>query len=132
MYQILPETLFIHPPNSSQSLTRHSSRHFQDNLQTLSGHPPDTQEIPSKHSPDTLEIPPIHPLHLSVRKRWATGGLVGFINIMPRCGSNLQAGTCQILSLAENQRWSLVWKKMQTNLNEKNKCSVHAQNLHEN
>ena len=29
---------------------------------------------------------------------------------MPRCGSILQAGTCQILSLAENPRWSRVWQ----------------------
>ena len=25
---------------------------------------------------------------------------------MPRCGSILQAGTCQIFSIAENPRWS--------------------------
>ena len=31
--------------------------------------------------------------------------------IMPLCGSILQAGTCQILSLAENPRWSRVWQK---------------------
>ena len=30
--------------------------------------------------------------------------------IMPLCGSILQAGTCQILSLAENPRWSRVWQ----------------------
>ena len=31
--------------------------------------------------------------------------------IMPLCGSILQAGTYQILSLAENPRWSRVWQK---------------------
>ena len=30
--------------------------------------------------------------------------------IMPLCGSILQAGTCQILSLAENPRLSRVWQ----------------------
>ena len=30
--------------------------------------------------------------------------------IMLLCGSILQAGTCQILSLAENPRWSRVWQ----------------------
>ena len=35
----------------------------------------------------------------------------GFMHIiMLRCGSILQAGTCQILSLAENTRWSRVWQ----------------------
>ena len=34
----------------------------------------------------------------------------GLMKIMPRCGSILQAGTCQIFSLAENQRWSRVWQ----------------------
>ena len=29
---------------------------------------------------------------------------------MPLCGSILQAGTCQILSLTENPRWSRVWQ----------------------
>ena len=30
--------------------------------------------------------------------------------IMPLCGSILQVGTCQILSLAQNPRWSRVWQ----------------------
>ena len=30
--------------------------------------------------------------------------------IMPLRGSILQVGTCQILSLAENPRWSRVWQ----------------------
>ena len=30
--------------------------------------------------------------------------------IMPLHGSILQVGTCQILSLAENPRWSRVWQ----------------------
>ena len=30
--------------------------------------------------------------------------------ILPLRGSILQAGTCQILSLAENPRWSRVWQ----------------------
>ena len=32
------------------------------------------------------------------------------MKIMPRCGSILQAGTCHILRLAENPRWSRVWQ----------------------
>jgi len=36
--------------------------------------------------------------------------------IMPLCGSILQAGTCQILTLAENPRWSRVWQSKFTNL----------------
>ena len=41
------------------------------------------------------------------------GGWVGGLlkKIMPRCGSILQTGTCQILSIAENPRWSRVWQK---------------------
>ena len=31
---------------------------------------------------------------------------------MPFCGSILQAGTCQILSLAENPTWSRVWQQV--------------------
>ena len=34
-----------------------------------------------------------------------------FQEIIPLCGSILQAGSCQILSLAENPRWSRVWQK---------------------
>ena len=39
-------------------------------------------------------------------EQWWVGG---FMTIMPR-GSILQAGTFQILSLAENPRWSRVWQ----------------------
>ena len=35
---------------------------------------------------------------------WRVGG--SWSRIMPRCGSILQAETCQILSLAEDPRWS--------------------------
>ena len=38
------------------------------------------------------------------------GWVGGFLTIMPRCGSILQAGPCQIFSLAENPRWSRVWQ----------------------
>ena len=38
------------------------------------------------------------------------GWVGGVKKIMPRCGSILQAGTCQILSLAEYPRWSRVWQ----------------------
>ena len=31
---------------------------------------------------------------------------------MPRCGSILQAETCQIFSIAGNPRWSRVWQKI--------------------
>ena len=40
--------------------------------------------------------------------RWAGGRF--FQEILPLRGSILQAGTCQILSLAENPRWSRVWQ----------------------
>ena len=36
---------------------------------------------------------------------------MGFLQeIIPLCGSILQAGTCQIFSLAEDPRWSRVWQ----------------------
>ena len=39
------------------------------------------------------------------------GGWVGgFMKIMTHCGSISQAGTCQILSLAEDPRWSQEWQ----------------------
>ena len=43
---------------------------------------------------------------------WVAGGgsVGGFLRIMPLRGSILQAGTCQIFSLAENPRWSRVWQ----------------------
>ena len=34
--------------------------------------------------------------------------------IMPLRGSILQAGTCQIFSLAENPRWSRVWQQLKS------------------
>ena len=41
----------------------------------------------------------------------AGGGWVGgFMKIMTHCGSISQAGTCQILSLAEDPRWSQEWQ----------------------
>ena len=41
----------------------------------------------------------------------AGGWMVGFLQeIIPLRGSILQARTCQIVSLAEIQRWSLVWQ----------------------
>ena len=46
--------------------------------------------------------------------RVAGGRVGGFMTIMPHCGSILQAGTCQILSLADNPRWSRVWQLMKT------------------
>ena len=39
------------------------------------------------------------------------GGWWFIRTIMPLRGSILQAGTCQILSLAENPRWSRVWQQ---------------------
>ena len=47
---------------------------------------------------------------LRVRAAAGAGGNEFLQIIMPRCGSILQAGTCQILSLAENPRWSRVWQ----------------------
>ena len=49
------------------------------------------------------------------------GGVVGagwitIQRIMPLCGSILQVGTCQILSLAENPRWSRVWQNLSIGL----------------
>ena len=40
-----------------------------------------------------------------------TDGWVTIRRIMPLRGSILQVWTCQILSLAENPRWSRVWQK---------------------
>ena len=40
--------------------------------------------------------------------RVAGGWIGGVKKIMPRCGSILQAGTCQILRLAEDPRWSQI------------------------
>ena len=42
---------------------------------------------------------------------WVGGWVGGFFQeIFPLRGSILQAGTCQILRLAENPRWSQVWQ----------------------
>ena len=42
---------------------------------------------------------------------WVDGWVGGFFQeIFPLRGSILQAGTCQILSLAKNPRWSRVWQ----------------------
>ena len=38
------------------------------------------------------------------------GWVGGFMTIMPRFDSILQAAMCQILSLVENPRWSRVWQ----------------------
>ena len=47
----------------------------------------------------------------SARKSiWSVGGWF-FQEVIPLRGSILQAGTCQILSLAENPRWSRVWQQ---------------------
>ena len=47
------------------------------------------------------------------------GVWVGFLQeIMPLRGSILQAGTCQILSLAENPRWSRVWQQQISVIND--------------
>ena len=104
-----------HLPHTHRDSSKTTCIHSKDTLQTLSRHPSYTQETPSKHSPDTLKIPPINSLLKKdgqrVGGRWvAVGWVGGFITIIPRCGSILQAGTCQILSLAENPRWSRVWQ----------------------
>ena len=39
-----------------------------------------------------------------LRGGWVGGWVGGFIRIMPRRGSILQAGTCKILSLVENDK----------------------------
>ena len=48
---------------------------------------------------------------LRVRAAAGAGGNEFLQIIMPRCGSILQAGTCQIISLTENPTWSRVWQK---------------------
>ena len=49
--------------------------------------------------------------HNIERKSLAMGGLGGpSQEMIPLCGFILQAETCQILSLAENPRWSKVWQ----------------------
>ena len=45
-----------------------------------------------------------------------TGYVAQGVIIVPLCGSILQVETCQILSLAENPRWSRVWQYIQTNI----------------
>ena len=56
-------------------------------------------------------------LFLLKAKIWLSNlynGMAGWVTIrriMPLCGSILQAAICQILSLAENPRWSRVWQK---------------------
>ena len=47
---------------------------------------------------------------LRVRAAAGAGGNEFLQIIMPRCGSILQAGTCQIFSIAGNPRWSRVWQ----------------------
>ena len=47
---------------------------------------------------------------LRVRAGAGAGGNEFLQIIMPRCGSILQAGTCQIFSKAGNPRWSRVWQ----------------------
>ena len=42
---------------------------------------------------------------------WVGGWVANTYIVMPLRGSILQVGTCQILSLAENPRWSRVWQK---------------------
>ena len=44
------------------------------------------------------------------------GWWVTIQRIMPLHGSILQVGTCQILSLVENPRWSRVWQQHCTNI----------------
>ena len=58
---------------------------------------------------------------------YPAGGWVGgplLQEIMPLRGSILQVGTCQILSLAENPRWSRVWQFCKT----KNNWCTYQQN----
>ena len=44
---------------------------------------------------------------------WVDGWVGGYLQeVMPLHGSILQAGTCQILSLAENPIWSRVWQNV--------------------
>ena len=52
--------------------------------------------------------------HNIYKKRLGYGGPSQ--RITPLCGSILQAGTCQILSLAENPRWSRVWQITQVTM----------------
>ena len=50
--------------------------------------------------------------HKKVREYKCCGWVAFYIEtIMPLRGSILQVGTCKILSLAENPRWSRVWQK---------------------
>ena len=57
---------------------------------------------------DTAQIPK---KNTNAIGRVVGGGRLTIRRIMPLRDSILQAGTCQILSLAENPRWSRVWQQ---------------------
>ena len=75
-------------------------------------HPPNTFYTLSRLPPDTQSDPVVMCLCCEcwiwiTKFRWRLGGWVaGWVIIVPLCGFILQAETCQILSLAENPRWS--------------------------
>ena len=62
---------------------------------------------------------------------WVGGWLAGwfFQDIIALHGSILQVGTRQILSLAENPRWSRVWQKYSNNRLKKNMITTIKQFL---
>ena len=71
----------------------------------------DNPQTPCVNCPDT---PRLRVEYIQQEKSiWLVGGWVGgwlLQEILPLSGSILQAGTYQILSLAENPRWSRVWQ----------------------
>ena len=96
-----------HLPDTHRDTFKTTCRHSQDTLQTLKKHHLNTLQ--------TLLRYPQYTLYTYVFKKDGLrvgGGWVGGFRsrIMPRCGSILQAETCQILSEAENLRWSRVWQ----------------------
>ena len=93
-------------------------RHLPDGLktfQTPSRLLPDIFQPPSRAPQETLKISDIWPIFKIWLFCWTISDTfvkwMGFLQeIIPLRGSILQAGTCQIFSLAEDPRWSRVWQ----------------------
>ena len=90
-----------------------SSRHHQDTFKTTSWHSLYTLQVLSRHTIDYLQTFTKFCQNFKLGGGWVDEWVSGFwYMIKPLCGSILQAGTCQILSLAESPRWSRVWQQM--------------------
>ena len=58
--------------------------------------------------------------------KYVHGWLAQSVIIVPLRGSILQAETCQILSLAENPRWSRVWQNSEDLKEHLSKCEIYV------